>query len=263
MSLAWFVTWAYAIECDTRALSWLEVLVDFRNSVACRSGSVPSVYAFASRSHGKTAMSKRYIAFWVITPFGIVGCVWSVAVLTPTDVSGAAQVVQAVLVGSAVVVGSTLAAVRLGLFREFEPHVVVDQEVSHRSVSESYVHVSCAVTIRNTSKVVVRISRADFALSAAGLFDDDGIEILHDRGIDRQAGGQFKWPMLDSFVREWSGEGLVIEPGSVVVETSEFIVGRDIRSLMVYSHFENRTRRPSRRGWYATTFYDLVERSID
>ena len=204
-------------------------------------------------------MSKRYITFWVVTPLGIVGCVWLVAVLTPTDVSGAAQVVQAVLVGSAVVVGSTLAAVRLGLFREFEPHVVVEHEVSHRSVSESYVHVSCAVTIRNTSKVAVRISRADFVLFSASLFDDKGIEILHDRDFDTPPGGQFQWPTLDSFVRDWGGDGLVIEPGSVVVETSEFIVGREITSLIVYSHFENRNRRPTSRGWYATTFYDLIE----
>lgn len=204
-------------------------------------------------------MNKRYIAFWVVTPLGIVGCVWLVAVLTPTDVSGAAQVVQAVLVGSAVVVGSTLAAVRLGLFREFEPHVVVEHEVSHRTVSESYLHVSCAVKLRNSSKVAVRISRADFALSAASLFDDEGIEILHDRGFGRQPGGQFEWPRLDSFVREWSGEGLIIEPGSAVVEMSEFIIGREITSLVVYSLFEDRGRGAKSRGWHATTFYDLIE----
>lgn len=235
------------------------MLVDFRNSVACQSGSVPSVYAFASMSLGKMAMSKRYIAFWVITPFGIVGCVWSVAALTSADVSGAAHVVQAVLVGSAVVVGSTLAAVRLGLFREFEPHVVVDQEVSHRIVGESYVHIACSVKLCNTSKVAVRISRADFALFTTSYVDDAGVEVLHDRDFDSELGGRFRWPTLGRFVRDWGGDGLVIEPGSTIVETSEFVVGRGIRSLMVHSQFENRNRRPTSRGWHATTFYDLVE----
>ena len=233
--------------------------VDFRNSVACRSGSVPSVYAFASRSLGKTAMSKRYIAFWVITPFGIVGCVWSVAALTPTDVSGAAQVVQAVLVGSAVVVGSTLAAVRLGLFREFEPHVIVDQEVSHRSVSESYVHVSCAVTIRNTSKVAVWISRAEFSLLLTSRIDNEFVEDLYDRRWERNAGGDLQWPPLDHFERDWDDDGLTVEPGSSHQETCEFLIRESVESVILRSYFENGNKRSSNRGWFSSTFYDLTK----
>lgn len=204
-------------------------------------------------------MSKRYVALWVGTPFVIAAVVAGITLVTPADVSGAALVVQAVLVGSAVVVGSTLAAVRFGLFREFEPHLTVEHDVSHRLVGDSYVHVACSVKLCNTSKVAVRISRAEFSLHTTSYLSDEEIEHLRDLPQDSEQGGYVGWPSLDSFVRAWDGDGLIIEPGSTTVEMSEFVIGKDFRSLVVHSFFENRDGSPAKRGWHATTCYDLID----
>lgn len=204
-------------------------------------------------------MNKRYVAFWVLTPFGIASAVVAIALATPADVSGAALAVQAVLVGSAVVVGSTLAALRFGLFREFEPHVILEHDVSHRKVGESYIHIACSVKLCNTSKVAVRISQAEFSLHTTSHVDDEMVELLHGLPPDREPGGYFQWPSLDSFVREWEGDGLVIEPGSTTYEMSEFVFGSGFKSLVVHSYFRNRDGSSSNEGWHASTFYDLME----
>ena len=203
-------------------------------------------------------MNKRYVAFLVLTPFGIAAAVAAVALVTPADVSGSAQVAQAVIVGSAVVVGSTLAALRFGLFREFEPHVMVEHDVSHRLVGDSYVHVACSVKLRNTSRVAVRISRAEFSLHTTSYVSDEHVEYLQVLRSDVEPGGYFQWPPLDVFGREWSGEGLLIEPGSTTSEVAEFILSRKFGSLVVHSYFENRDRKPTTRGWYTTSFYDVI-----
>lgn len=204
-------------------------------------------------------MNKRYVAFLVLTPFGIAASVATVALVTPADVSGSAQAAQAVIVGSAVVVGSTLAALRFGLFREFEPHIIVEHDLSHRLVGDSYVHVACSVKLRNTSKVAVRVSRAEFSLHTTSHVGDEHVERLHVLRSDGEPGGYFQWPPLDVFGREWSGEGLVIEPGSTTSEVAEFIIRTNFESLVVHSYFENRDRNPTTRGWYTTSFYDLIE----
>ena len=71
--------------------------------------------------------------------------------------------------------GATVIAIMLGglfawrrgfIFRHEQPHVTILHEITHRRVSDSYVHIQLTATLQNSSRVKVEFRDALFTVAA-------------------------------------------------------------------------------------------------
>ena len=83
---------------------------------------------------------------------------------SPRKIVLVAGVLQGYVTVVAIMAGGAFAIYRLRVFRTLEPHIAVTQTVSHRVVSDSYVHIFVAAMLHNNSRVEVGIREATFAL---------------------------------------------------------------------------------------------------
>ena len=156
-----------------------------------------------------------------------------------------AAIIQSSVAAAAIVTGGIFAYYKLQLFRDFKPHLTISHNISHRILSDSYMHIDVTATLHNRSKV------QEVESLYAGTFED----MEHDT---------LQWPTLDEVDRVWEEGELIVEPGESHAETFEFIVGAYVYdTVLVYSYFykpEASQDPASTRGWHATAVHDIVER---
>ena len=168
-----------------------------------------------------------------------------------------ARIVQAIVIAVATIMTAYIAQDRLQIFRTFEPHLTIEQQVSHRHIGESYIHIGVTAILRNSSKVKVEVRDAIFRLSKIAPIQDDDIEKLYTEAFVDNAYRYVQWELLYNAPRTWDENELIIEPNETHRESFEFIISDDIRSVLVYTYFRNLRSQNSVDGWGVTTFYDI------
>ena len=209
-------------------------------------------------------------ALWVAgITVAVVGAV-TLLNLAPIGASGTARLADAAsiaqLSATAVIIiaGAVFAYRKLQLFRDFEPHLTVTHDLSHRPIGQLYVHVAVTAALHNSSKVRVEIREAFFELRQIAPMDDGDVELYYSQSIgDRDSDDVsfMQWPLLDTLPRASETTVLTIEPGETHYETGEFIISRDVQTVLLYSYFFNSEYLEHSRsapGWTATTVYDIV-----
>ncbi len=179
----------------------------------------------------------------------------------PGRVKDLAGIVQASVTALAIAAGGVFAGVKLQVFRDFQPHLTIYHEISHRPVGDSYVHITVTATLRNSSRVMVEVREGFSRLQQILPISDEDIESLYYQAFVHGEEDSIQWPTLEVVPRAWDKGVLLVEPGEAHQVPFEFIVSVDVRSVIVYTYFDNQrflrsSSRPS--GWDATTFYDLV-----
>ena len=187
---------------------------------------------------------------------------WWVMALTDSNFKDAASSVQSI--GTLVVlsVGGALAYYRFQMFRSFEPHLTVAHEVSHRRIGDSFFHIAVNANMRNSSKVKVDVHEWYFRLHQVAPITDPEIEQLYDQAFSEGELGDVQWPTLERISGDWPEDPIVIEPGESHTETVEFIVEREVQTVLIYSYFHNSTSSENSQnteGWEANTIYDICD----
>ena len=169
-----------------------------------------------------------------------------------------ARIVQAVVIAVATIMTAYIAQDRLQIFRTFEPHLTIEQQVSHRHIGESYIHIGVTAILRNSSKVKVEVRDALFHLYKIAPIQDEDIEKLYaEVFVDEDGFRDIQWDTLYEMSRTWVENEFIIEPNETHREPFEFIISDDVRSVLVYTYFYNLSSQNSPEGWGATTFYDI------
>ncbi len=175
--------------------------------------------------------------------------------------SDSTRVIQVVIALIAISVGGVVAYYKLDIFRDFQPHLTITQEVSHRQVGDSYVHMWARASLVNTSKVKIEIRNATFRLQQVTPFPDGQVERLYSEFRAKPNHEKYiAFPMLLEFDREWEEDEFVIEPGETGSENYEFIVKNDFDAVSLYAFFNDQTTGTSPRdqkGWAAESLYDI------
>ncbi len=172
--------------------------------------------------------------------------------------------IQSTVTSVAIVAGGAFALFKLQAFRTFEPHLTITQEVSHRPVGDSYVHIVVTATLHNSSRVRVDLREGVFRLQQIQPIPDEQVELLDEQVFVSQDFGEFQWPTLDEFTREWAENETSVEPGESHQETCEFIAPLGVESVLVYTFIHNlkAAEDPTApAGWNATTVRDIVRGS--
>lgn len=170
-----------------------------------------------------------------------------------------ARIVQAIVIAVATVMTAYIAQDRLQIFRTFEPHLTIEQQVSHRHIGESYIHIGVTDVLQNNSKVKVEVREASFSLYKIAPIEDNDIEKLYtDVFVAEERFRYIQWEWLYNNVRRtWGENQFVIEPNETHREPFEFIISDDVRAVLVYAYFYNSHSQNGVEGWGATTFYDI------
>ena len=172
-----------------------------------------------------------------------------------------ASFVQTTVTLGAIAVGGVFAYYKLDLFREFQPHLTISQEVTHRKLGNSYIHVSVTATLSNNSRVAVEIRQADFRIRQMAPFDDSEIGLLFEKFIAQPNSEKYvPFPGIFEYSREWETNELIIEPGEIETEIYEFVVRDVFTTVSIDSFFVDTTSSEApenRKGWASTSIYDI------
>lgn len=168
-----------------------------------------------------------------------------------------ARIVQAIVIAVATIMTAYIAQDRLQIFRTFEPHLTIEQQVSHRRIGESYIHIGVTAILRNNSKVKVEVREAYFRLLKIAPTHDDEIEKLYADVFVNDAFRYILWEVLYNVPRTWDENELIIEPNQTHRESFEFIISTDVQSVLAHTYFRNTSSKNSSDGWETTTFYDI------
>lgn len=207
---------------------------------------------------------KRNIAFAAVVLGSLTAFALAMHFALPdtTRASDLVGIVQASATALAIAAGGLFAGYKLQLFRDFQPHLTISHEVSHRLVGDSYVHIAVTANLRNSSKVKLEFRQALFRLQQVAPITDAETERLYAQVFVNAEQRHLQWPMLDEATLQWTPGALIIEPGELHPETYEFIVSSEVKSVIIYTHFYNPSVTASGldTGWLRTTVYDIVAR---
>ena len=182
------------------------------------------------------------------------------------DIPDSVRIVQAVVTIVAIAGGAIFAYYKLEIFRDFEPHLSISQNVSHRALGTKYVHISVTATLHNTSKVAIEVRKALFLLQRISPSTDEEIEKLYAEVFVDKSESYIQWRTEEKFECSWADDELIVEPGGAHSETCEFIIAREFKSVLIYSYFHNALYSDGSRateGWDATSIYDIVKDKED
>ena len=168
------------------------------------------------------------------------------------------QIIQAAAASVAIAMGGFFAIVKLQLFRDFAPHVTITQIVSHRIISDSYVHLLVTATLQNSSKVRVNFQEGYFRLQIISPVADVDVEALYAEVFEQDKYRNFQWKTGDAAHRAWSKDELIIEPGESHQEICEFIVSSEVLSVLIDTYFFNVRQPAVPQGWGVTTAHDIL-----
>lgn len=173
----------------------------------------------------------------------------------------AVGLLQPLVTALVLVVGGIFAYRKLQLFRDFEPHLTVTQSVSSRAVRSQYAHIAVTATLHNSSKVRVEVRECLFQIHQVQPLSDDDVEHYYVEAFREDGSAYIEWPIIDEVMRRLEPNEIVIEPGAYHHEPCEFILSRNVTTVLVYSYFFNTAyseNGQSAQGWSATTVHDDI-----
>ena len=168
-----------------------------------------------------------------------------------------------IVTAMAIAAGVAIAWYKLDIFREFEPHLTVEQTIQSRTLGDSYRLIVATVILTNNSKVLVRPREGYCRLAQLSPIEDrEVIEIyLNALRQDDSNLEQFGWPVLGEIRRKWADGDIAIEPGECHQETYQFIVQRDTESVVALTAIYNPAYIEgvvgSAETWRCYTFHDV------
>ena len=175
--------------------------------------------------------------------------------------SDSTRIIQVLTTLVVISVGGVVAYYKLDIFRDFQPHLTITQDVSNRQVGDSYVHISVRASLVNTSKVKIEIRNAIFRIQQVAPLPDEEVERLYSEFNAKPSYEKYiAFPTLVEFDREWEEDEFVIEPGETGSENYEFFVKNDFDAVSLYAFFNDQTTATSPRdqkGWAAESVYDI------
>ena len=151
-----------------------------------------------------------------------------------------ARIAQGVFTVAAIVVGGIFAWRNAHIFRHNAPHVNVSHEITHIFLSDEYVYIAVTATLHNTSRVNIEFLNGYSRIQQVTPIENEEIENLYGEAFFQTPyPGYLQWPTLDYHANRWEKDGLTVEPGEKETQAFEFIVSREVESVIITTYFYN------------------------
>lgn len=139
--------------------------------------------------------------------------------------------------------------------REAVPHLSISHDVSHFSDEDNFVHINVTANLHNSSKVQVKIRKAELVLFQALPVLDDKFEIL----ASTCKAHHIPWQLSGKRLPNW--DELSIEPGQTIQLIFAIKIPKSVKSILVHTHFSNPCfdkKSEHNSGWRSISFYDIA-----
>ena len=149
---------------------------------------------------------------------------------------------ESIVTVAAIVIAGVFAWRNGIIFRHRSPHIDITHEVTHRAVSEGYIHLAVTINLHNGSNVKVEFRDALFVLQLLAPMPDGEIERLYyDVPEHPQTEEPFavQWDKLEEIWSRWDKDEFSVEPGETAAHTIEFVVPSDVASVLVTTYMYN------------------------
>lgn len=128
------------------------------------------------------------------------------------------------------------------IFRHRSPHINITHDITHRVISPRYTHIAVTATLHNRSRV--KLEFFDGLLVAQNLapLSNEAVEDLYGEAlndISDEVFGTFPWETLEEFRYSWDKDDLIVEPGEAKSLTFEFMVGNEIKAVLITTYLYN------------------------
>ena len=159
--------------------------------------------------------------------------------------------------------GVSVAWYKLDIFREFEPHLSIEQTVQSRRLGNSFRLIVVTAILTNNSRVLVQPRKGYCRLAQTAPIDDSAVVGIWTDSLRNGANAleQFGWPVLGEVHRTWPKGDIAIEPGECHRETYQFIVDEGCESVVALTAIYNPAYDldPASRAetWRCYTFHDV------
>ena len=145
---------------------------------------------------------------------GLIGSVFAVKWLIGGGFAEAAGIVQALVTVWAICVAGIYALYKLEVFREFQPHLSINQSISDRRISPKYTHLAVTAQLKNTSKVAIEIRQSMFRVQQIAPLTDEDVEVLYkDYSLNQDSENYILWPTYNEIKNTWAPGSFAIEQG--------------------------------------------------
>ena len=173
------------------------------------------------------------------------------------------SIIQSFVTAVAIVTAGIWAYFRFQVFRTFYPHLTIEHTISHRRISDNYMHIAVTAILHNRSRVHTEVRDGFASLQVVAPLSDADVAQRYDEVFVGRQHVNIQWETLDEYIRTWEESELVVEPGESHPETFEFLLRESsYNSVLIYTYFYNERHdedRGSAEGWAATTVYNIVD----
>jgi hypothetical protein len=148
---------------------------------------------------------------------------------------------------------------------ESRPRVIISHKITSRKINDDAFWINVSVKIHNIGKVPVHINSGFVRIQKIiPLSDEMTKDIKRNVSIIDKKSCIVRWPPACQHYEYKLKDNLSIEPGEFDRKSYEFFVPSDLKTIKVYSYFENPEKswwkfweKPKPIGWNEETIYDL------
>lgn len=172
------------------------------------------------------------------------------------------EIVNSGVATAAIILGGVWAWLAFFRRRLSFPRACVEHAVTHRRFGASTYLVHVSLIVENRGEVLLRVRSMIVRLQQVLPEPPDVLQTV-DAGQNPVPEGQreIAWPLLAQCKNKLKNNEHEIEPGETERIECDFFIPDYVRTIEVYSHIQNDSKRGRDIGWTETTFYDLVEPS--
>ena len=173
---------------------------------------------------------------------------------------GLAGIAQSIVTVLAIIIGGIIAAYKLQLFRDFEPHLTISHAISHRPVGNGYIHIAVKAVLHNSSRVEVKLKDGWLLIQhITTMSDDPTSENPSEPQTPVENFLYPQWPTLDESSFDLGDHEIAIEPGQTIQEVLQFMVPDGVDTVLIcYFFHDSRFPENPLRGWGITDVYDII-----
>lgn len=175
------------------------------------------------------------------------------------DWKTAAELAQAALTSTAIVIGGIWTYLRFIKNRLRFPRAELSHTVVHKNLAAGKSLFRINLKVVNKGDVLLPISNAWTRISQIlPMYEDTLNELYSGNDLSRDDDAEIKWPEIGCQEITYEQNKAEIEPGESEIFHFDFIVSSDVRVVHVYSFFKNLKKKES--GWPCVTIFDLCEK---
>lgn len=142
--------------------------------------------------------------------------------------------------------------------REQFPRAALAHHITERGLPANRRLLHVVTTITNTGGVLLSLNTGRIwvqqVLPVPGHIAD---QLQRNIDLVKQGETEIEWPCIGLRETDLSEEPCEIEPGETDHLHFDFVVESEVRTVKIYSYFENVRRRDRPIGWTVSTFHDM------